>query len=159
MIVFNLHCQDGHRFEGWFASAKDFAAQRKRGLLSCPSCGSSSVDRGLSAPRLNMGAQEPKQPIQAPAAAPAQVPAQKTSDMDGKDAFAVAQMLYSRMLDEVLKSEDVGTRFPEEARKIFYKQAEGRPIRGQATQEEHDELVEEGIPVARLPVPSRDQLN
>jgi hypothetical protein len=158
MIVFDLHCRDGHRFEGWFSSAKDFAAQRKRGLLSCPSCGSSSVDRGLSAPRLNMGAQEPRQPVPAPAAAP--VPAQNTPDMEGKDAFAVAQMLYSRMLDEVLtKSEDVGTRFPEEARRIFYKQAEGRPIRGQATSEEHDELVEEGIPVARLPVPSRNQLN
>jgi hypothetical protein len=156
MIVFDLHCQDGHRFEGWFSSAKDFAAQRKRGLLSCPACGSSSVDRGLSAPRLNMGAQEPAK-LALPV--PAQ-PAQRTPDMEGKDAFAVAQMLYSRMLDEVLtKSEDVGARFPEEARRIFYKQAEGRLIRGQASQEEHDELVEEGIPVARLPVPSRDQLN
>jgi hypothetical protein len=155
MIVFNLHCQDGHRFEGWFASARDFAAQRGRGLLSCPTCGSSTVERGLSAPRLNMGAQEPAQP-QLPV--PAQP--QKTADMEGKDAFAVAQMLYSRMIDEVLtKSEDVGARFPEEARRIFYKQADGRPIRGQATQEEHDALVEEGIPVARLPIPGRGQLN
>ncbi|MCC6210262.1 MAG: DUF1178 family protein [Burkholderiales bacterium] len=161
MIVFNLHCADGHRFEGWFASARDFAAQRKRGLLSCPACGSSNVERGLSAPRLNMGAREPvREKTGVPSQVPAQIPAQKTPEMDGKDAFAVAQILYSRMLDEVLtKSEDVGNRFPDEARRIFYKQAEGRPIRGQATREEHDELVEEGIPVARLPVPSRDQLN
>ena len=146
MIVFDLHCKDGHRFEGWFASARDFASQKKRGLLSCPVCGDSGIERGLSAPRLNMGAVEPKQTPQAPAV-------QKTPDMEGKDAFAVAQILYSRMLDEILtKSEDVGAKFPEEARKIFYQESAGRAIRGQATREEHDALVDEGIPVARFPV-------
>ena len=143
MIVFDLHCKDGHRFEGWFASGKDFASQKKRGLLSCPTCGDTAIDKGLSAPRLNMGAQEPKKQL------PATV--QKTPDMEGKDPFAVAQMLYSRMLDEILtKSEDVGARFPEEARKIYYNESPGRAIRGQATKEEHDELVDEGIPVARF---------
>ena len=151
MIVFDLHCQDGHRFEGWFGSAKDFASQKKRGLLSCPSCGGGEIERALSAPRLNMGAQEPKT---------LPVPSQRTSDMEGKDPFAVAQMLYSRMLDEILtKSEDVGSKFPEEARKIYYKETEGRAIRGQATKEEHDALVDEGIPVARFPVPRSDRLN
>ena len=151
MIVFDLHCKDGHRFEGWFGSSKEFASQKKRGLLSCPTCGETSVERGLSAPRLNMGAQEPKQ----------QAPVQKkTPEMEGKDAFAVAQILYSRMLDEILtKSEDVGSRFPEEARKIYYQESPGRAIRGQATQEEHDALVDEGIPVARFPVPPSDRLN
>jgi hypothetical protein len=152
MIVFDLHCKDGHRFEGWFGSAKDFTAQKKRGLLACPSCGSTGIERGLSAPRLNMGAQEPKKPQ--PQAS------QKTPEMEGKDPFAVAQILYSRMLDEILtKSEDVGNRFPDEARKIYYEKAPGRAIRGQATQEEHDDLVEEGIPVARFPVPPSDRLN
>ena len=152
MIVFDLHCKDGHRFEGWFGSARDFASQKKRGLLSCPACGDNAIEKGLSAPRLNMGAQEPKAPLAAPA--------QKTPDMDGKDAFAVAQMLYSRMLDEILtKSEDVGARFPEEARKIYYQETPARAIRGQATQEEHEALVDEGVPVARFPVPSPDRLN
>lgn len=151
MIVFDLHCKSGHRFEGWFASAKEFASQKKRGLLSCPSCGDASIERGLSAPRLNMGAQERKQ---------VPVPSQKTPDMEGKDPFAVAQMLYSRMLDEILtKSEDVGKKFPEEARKIYYQESPGRAIRGQATQEEHDALVDEGIPVARFPIPGTDRLN
>jgi hypothetical protein len=151
MIVFDLQCAQGHRFEGWFASAKDFGAQKKRGLLSCPSCGSTAVERGLSAPRLNMGAQEPTPPA---------APAQKTPDMEGKDPFAIAQMLYSRMLDEILtKSEDVGSKFPEEARKIYYEESPGRAIRGQATKEEHDELVDEGIPVARFPVPPAGRLN
>lgn len=151
MIVFDLSCRDGHRFEGWFGSAKDFASQKKRGLLSCPTCGGTGIERALSAPRLNMGAQEPKK---------LPVAAQKTPDMEGKDPFAVAQILYSRMLDEILtKSEDVGAKFPEEARKIFYKEAEGRAIRGQATQDEHDALVDEGIPVARFPVPPPERLN
>ena len=153
MIVFDLHCKDGHRFEGWFGSGKDFASQKKRGLLSCPTCGDGSIEKGLSAPRLNMGAQEPKQLKQVPAV-------QKTPDMEGKDPFAVAQILYSRMLDEILtKSEDVGARFPEEARKIYYQETPGRAIRGQATKEEHDALVDEGIPVARFPVIPTDRLN
>jgi hypothetical protein len=150
MIVFDLLCGAGHRFEGWFGSADDFAGQRKRKLLSCPACGSSHVERVPSAARVNLGAPEPKKP-----AAPA-----KTPEMEGKDPFAIAQMLYSKMLDELLtKSEDVGKEFPSEARKIFYKEAPTRAIRGQATNEEHQELVDEGIPVARLPVPPTDKLN
>ena len=152
MIVFDLHCKHGHRFEGWFGSAGDFASQKKRGLLSCPACGNGEIEKGLSAPRLNMGAQEPKKQLP--------TPVQKTPDMEGKDAFAVAQMLYSRMLDEILtKTEDVGSKFPEEARRIYYKEAEGRAIRGQATKEEHDALVDEGIPVARFPAVPTDRLN
>jgi hypothetical protein len=99
-----------------------------------------------------MGAQEPKNQLPAPV--------QKTPDMEGKDPFAVAQILYSRMLDEILtKSEDVGARFPEEARKIYYNESPGRAIRGRATQEEHDALVDEGIPVARFPDVPTDRLN
>jgi hypothetical protein len=148
MIVFDLLCAKGHRFEGWFGSAADFASQKERGLLSCPSCGSARVERIPSATRANLGAVEPPKPPARPSA-----PA-KTPDMEGKDPFAIAQMLYSRMLDELLtKSEDVGRDFPAEARKIFYKESPERAIRGQATQEEHDDLVDEGIPVARLPIP------
>ena len=149
MIVFDLLCGDGHRFEGWFGSAAEFARQRDRKLLSCPSCGSPKVSRVPSATRANLGAAEPK---------PAQ-PA-RTPEMEGKDPFAIAQMLYSRMLDDLLtKSEDVGKAFPAEARKIFYKESPARAIRGQATNEEHQDLVDEGIPVARLPVPPTDKLN
>jgi len=153
MIVFDLLCGEGHRFEGWFGSADDFASQRDRKLLCCPTCGSAKVRRVPSATRANLGAPEPKT---------AKVPAQpaKTPDMEGKDPFAVAQMLYSRMLDELLtKSEDVGKEFPTEARKIFYNESPARAIRGQATSEQHRELLEEGIPVARLPVPPADKLN
>jgi hypothetical protein len=138
MIVFDLLCAAGHPFEGWFASADDFTSQKARSLLQCPSCGSAEVHRVPSASRFNLGAVEPK-PAQ-PAKAP-----EKTPDMAGK---------YSRMLDELLtKTEDVGKDFPAEARRIYYKEAPDRAIRGQATEQEHDDLVDEGVPVARLPLP------
>ena len=150
MIVFDLLCAGGHRFEGWFASAADFASQNERRLVACPACGSASVERIPSATRANLGAQPPKEVKKV----------EKTPEMEGKDAFAIAQILYSRMLDELLtKSEDVGKQFPEEARRIHYKEAPARAIRGQATDEEHDELVDEGIPVARLPFPPSGSLN
>ena len=150
MIVFDLLCSAGHRFEGWFGSAADYDSQRERRLLSCPSCGSAQVERVPSATRANLGAEPPKAPQQPG----------KTPDMEGKDPFAIAQMLYSRMLDELLtKTEDVGRDFPAEARDIFYERTDRRAIRGQATQEEHDELLDEGIPVARFPVPPGGKVN
>ena len=127
MIVFDLLCGEGHRFEGWFGSAEDFASQRERGLLSCPACGSAQVSKVPSATRANLGAPEPN-----PAPKPERAP-EKTPEMEGKDPFTIAQMLYSRMLDEVLKAEDVGSEFPSEAHKIFYSQSPSRAIRGQAT--------------------------
>jgi hypothetical protein len=150
MIVFDLLCASGHRFEGWFASAADFASQNERQLVSCPSCGSAHVERVPSATRANLGAQAPK---------PEKKP-EKTPDMEGKDPFAIAQMLYSRMLDELItKSEDVGKQFPDEARRIHYNEAPARAIRGEATAEQHQELVDEGIPVLRVPVPPSEKLN
>jgi hypothetical protein len=158
MIVFDLLCGEGHRFEGWFGSAADFAAQKERRQLACPTCGNAKVERVPSASRVNLGAPEPKP---APKKAPSNGPGvlQRVPEMEGKDPFAIAQMLYSRMLDELLtKSEDVGKNFPAEARRIFYEEAPARAIRGVASAQEHDELVDEGIPVARLPLPP-GQLN
>jgi len=150
MIVFDLLCGEGHRFEGWFGSAADFAAQKERRQLACPSCASAQVERVPSVSRVNLGAPEPKPK---PAAKGTTHP-QRTPEMEGKDPFAIAQMLYSRMLDELLtKTQDVGTDFPAEARRIFYEEAPARAIRGVASDQEHDELVDEGIPVARLPLP------
>lgn len=148
MIVFDLVCGSGHRFEGWFGSSDEFASQCERGLLSCPNCGASRVERVPSATRFNAGAQE-----RVPAAAP-------DPQLQGKDPMALAQILYARMVDEMLaKSEDVGPAFPEEARRIHYQEAPARAIRGEATSEEHAELLEEGIAVLRIAVPSRDQMS
>ena len=145
MIVYDLKCGAGHRFEGWFASASDFTGQQEGRQLACPSCSDEQIERMPSATRINVGAVEKPQ---APVAS------------EGKDAFAIAQLLYSQMLDELLtKSEDVGREFPEEARRIFYDESPARAIRGVATQAEHEEMVEEGIPIARLPIPPRNRLN
>ena len=152
MIVFDIQCDSGHRFEGWFSSVGDYDSQRSRGLLSCPSCGSESVSRIPSATRINVGA----------AGRGAEVPGPRSAEAPPApaDALPLAQKLYSRFLDEVLtKSEDLGTRFPDEARRIHYNEAPARLIRGVATPEEHAELVDEGIPVARLPVPTKGEMN
>jgi len=143
MKIYDLLCVGGHRFEGWFASAEDYKGQKRRGLLGCPTCGSQEVDRVPSAARINTGASQPAP--QAPV---------------GHDPLALAQKLYSRMLDELLtKSEDVGVAFPAEARRIHYQEVPARSIRGEASQEEHDALVDEGIPVARLPIPPSRRWN
>ena len=143
MKIFDLQCGVGHRFEGWFASSEDFTAQRAQGLVGCPSCGAQDVDRVPSATRFNTGAPQPAAKEEA-----------------GKDPLALAQKLYSRMLDELLKrSEDVGNEFPAEARRIHYHEAPGRMIRGQASREEHEALVEEGIPVLRMPFPPAKDWN
>lgn len=137
MKIFDLQCGAGHRFEGWFASAEEFAVQRSRGLVGCPSCGAQEVDRIPSATRFNTGA-----------------PLPVARDEKTQDPLALAQKLYSRMLDELLtRSEDVGAEFPAEARRIHNREAPERMIRGQASQEEHEELLDEGIPVLRMPIP------
>jgi hypothetical protein len=143
MKIFDLQCGAGHRFEGWFASAEEFAAQSAQGLVGCPSCGTQEVDRIPSATRFNTGAPRPV-----------------ATDTKGQDPLALAQKLYSRMLDELLtRSEDLGTEFPAEARRIHYHEAPARTIRGQASKEEHEALVDEGIPVLRMPIPRAKDWN
>ncbi len=133
MKVFNLACEHNHPFEGWFASAEDFDDQIARGLLECPVCSSRQVRKLLSAPRLNLSSSEP-----APAATP-----------------EAAQALMLRLARHLMKNtEDVGERFAEEARRIHYKEAPERGIRGQASLEEARELAQEGIEVLALPMPA-----
>lgn len=144
MKIFDLQCGAGHRFEGWFGSAEEFAVQREQGLVGCPSCGVHQVERVPSATRFNTGA---PQPLEKKPEGP-------------QDALALAQKLYSRMLDELLtRSEDLGSEFPAEARRIHYQEAPERMIRGEASDEEHDALIEEGIAVARLPIPPAKRWN
>ena len=148
MIVFDLMCAGQHRFEGWFASAEDFASQKARAIVSCPVCGTAEIERVPSTSRINMGAVEVRPTARTDAA------------LEGRDAHAVAEILKARILDLVLaNTEDVGAEFPAEARRIHYGDSAARAIRGQASQEEHDSLVEEGVPVARLPVPPRKSWN
>ena len=158
MIVFNLGCDKGHRFDGWFGSSDDYVSQCERGLLECPVCGDKRITKLLSAPRLNLnvgsGAEgESKQPENnLPVAAEAAERAR----------MLAAQTEFYRQLRLMLeKSDDVGERFAEEARKIHYKEVEPRQIHGVTSREEAVELLEEGVSVLPLPfgVKRRDKLN
>jgi hypothetical protein len=143
MIVYELICVEEHRFEGWFASAEAFAHQRESGLLACPVCSSPAVEK-LPSARIRRGAQPaPEAPQTSPPAATQQAPVANRSTMT-----------LASFIDRVLQStEDVGARFPEEARKIHYEEAPRRGIRGVASREEAEALADEGIAVFPLPVP------
>ena len=142
MIVFDLGCENGHRFEGWFASGEDFEHQTSRKLVSCPSCGNSSISRLPHASHIRSAGKE-----RAPRAEPATPGEQQYSNV-GAD-------LLSKVVEHVIShTEDVGTAFPEEARKIHYREAPERRIRGTASREEVAALREEGIEVVALPVPA-----
>jgi len=147
MIVYELICADEHRFEGWFASAEVFDRQRDAGLVACPVCSSAAVEK-LPSARIRCGAQPaPEEQPSAMATMPKQAPAARRSTMT-----------LASFIDHVLQnSEDVGSRFPEEARKIHYDEAPRRGIRGIASPEEAEALAEEGIPVLPLPIPAPDE--
>ncbi|BEP60972.1 DUF1178 family protein [Variovorax sp. V213] len=148
MKVLDLRCSHGHGFEGWFASNEAFETQLSAGLVECPVCADTRIVKLLSAPRLNLGnAKEPAGAAAAPgpaSAAKAQLPAEMSPEAR-----------WMRAVREVLaKTEDVGERFADEARKMHYGEAEERGIRGQATREQTEALLEEGIPVMPLPIPA-----
>ena len=146
MKVFDLQCTQGHLFEGWFGSDDDFQAQKARGLLACPLCNDAEVRRLPSAPRLNLSG------AQAPQATPAAAPAATTTATVARTADMQSAWLQA-MRQLVERTEDVGERFAEEARRIHYGEVAQRGIRGQASPEETRELLEEGIGVLPLPVP------
>jgi hypothetical protein len=139
VIVFDLCCDSQHRFEGWFASGRDFDRQLERKLLLCPVCSSGEIVRVPHAVRINSGARD-----DAPAPAPGPHP---------QYANLGAEVL-TRLVEHIIENtDDVGAAFPEEARKIHYREVPERHIRGTASRKEVDALAEEGIEVAALPVP------
>ena len=156
MKVFDLQCEAGHGFEGWFGSEEDYQSQCARGLLTCPLCGSAEVVRLPSAPRLNLSTSRAETPS-ARSAAPVQVPSPRPVSHPAPAATPErqeAEAIFLQAVRHVLAhTEDVGPRFAEEARRIHHGDAEARGIRGQATPEERRELREEGIEVLALPVP------
>ncbi len=152
MIIYDLACDNEHRFEGWFRSADDFAAQQERQLVSCPHCDSSDVRRVPSAVSISTHPSAPaeKQPTQrSGGTGTALLPA-------GTEVMAMYRQFVQAMFDS---SEDVGSAFADTARKIHNQEAPERPIRGHATDEECDALRDEGIPVLRLPSVKKEDLN
>ncbi|MCB1886801.1 MAG: DUF1178 family protein [Rhodocyclaceae bacterium] len=140
MIVFDVACELGHRFEGWFASAEAFASQNERGLVTCPVCGSGRVTRQLSAPYVSTprhgGPDRPSAPL---------------------DPATVRRQLAASLRAMAVGAEDVGQAFAEEARRIHYGESDPRRVRGQASREDVESLLDEGIGI--LPVPGDDDLH
>jgi hypothetical protein len=135
LIILNLQCDQGHRFEGWFASRVAFDEQAARNEVGCPLCQSLRIVALPAALRVLRNA-----------SAPAAIP-----KPDAGQA-AVAQ-LFQALTALARKAENVGDRFPEEARRIHYEEVAARSIRGQATHEEAMELLDEGIMVLPVLVP------
>jgi hypothetical protein len=138
VIVFDLGCDNQHRFEGWFASGEDFDSQLTKKLLQCPVCGSGNVVRVPHALRINTGAHAAPRPG-------LRAPEQQYANLGVE--------LLNKLIEHIVETtEDVGSAFPEEARKIHYRETAERHIRGTASPKEIEALADEGIEIAALPV-------
>ena len=155
MIRYNLRCERGHAFESWFQSSSAYEAQEKRKLVNCPSCGSAKVERAIMAPQIvsKKGRES---------AAPASAAATDVTT-PGSTPLLMAQERELRaklreLRDHIVKNADnVGERFPNEARKMHYGDIEHRPIYGEASPDEARSLIEEGVEVSPLPVLPEDR--
>lgn len=142
MKIFDLICDHGHRFEGWFGSGEEYDRQRREALLVCPVCASAHVERLPSASYI--GKARPASADASAATAPEPVTRQPVANLGG-------QALVKLMEHIMRNTENVGGRFPEEARKIHYGESDERRIRGTASTEEVEALKDEGIDVFALP--------
>lgn len=161
MIVFDLSCDNGHVFEGWFGSSGDFVTQKDRGLLTCPQCGSGEVLKAPMAPAVpQKGNQksstsreqrpEVTADVQAPDAPDAQVMSNGQMPPEVQQALKKLAEAQSKAL---AKSKWVGKKFADDARAMHYGEREAEPIHGETSLEEAERLVDEGIEVAPLPFP------
>ena len=156
MIRYALRCERDHAFESWFQDSSAFDVQVKRRLVSCPACGSVKVEKAIMAPQIvSKKGRETIAP--APAQAPTPAPAPAGTEA-GSTPLLMAQERELRaklkeLRDHIVKNADnVGERFPNEARKMHYGEIEHRPIYGEASPEEARALIDEGVEVSPLPV-------
>lgn len=155
MIRYALACDRGHAFESWFANSATYDKQVKRGLVTCPACGSAKVEKAIMAPQLARKDRDRSEPasIETPAAAPAAEDKTPVAMMSPHEQEFRAKLKELR--DHLVKNADnVGPKFPDEARKMHYGEIEHRSIYGEASPDEAKELYEEGIefhPLPRLP--------
>jgi hypothetical protein len=152
MIRYALTCDQGHAFESWFQNSAAYDKQAKRGLVTCPVCGSSKVEKTLMAPRLSgvkKGGDAPAPPAPPPPTASTEAPAPVA--MVSPQERELRKKL-KELREHLVKNADyVGQRFPEEARKMHYGETEHRSIYGEASPEQAKELHEEGIEFHPLP--------
>jgi hypothetical protein len=147
--VFDLQCEQGHVFEGWFGSDDSYETQQARGLLSCPVCNSDRVSKKLSAPRLNVShIRNPASPV----AEPSSVGKSTAVAAPATEQLTKLQAEIMRHIRQMVRNtENVGDRFAQEARLMHEGEAQERAIRGTATPEEREELMQEGIAVMPIP--------
>jgi hypothetical protein len=153
MIRYNLRCDAGHAFESWFQNSSAYESQEKRKLVGCPACGSTNVERAIMAPQIVSKKKDRAEPAPAaPATASTEVAAPgSTPLMMAQERELRAKLKELR--DHIVKNADnVGERFPNEARKMHYGELEHRPIYGEASPEEARSLIDEGVEVSPLPV-------
>lgn len=149
MIVFDLSCDSGHRFEGWFASSDDFDTQRERGILMCPECDSVHVSKAPMAPAVPAKGNRRVEVSSAPN------PAKPVSNAVMPPAVAKAMRALANAQTEALKDSTwVGDKFAEKSRAMHYGEADTETIHGQATMQEAKDLTDEGIAIAPLPFPA-----
>ena len=150
MIRYNLRCEKGHAFESWFQSSAAYESQEKRNLVSCPSCGSVKVERAIMAPQI-VTRKGREQAAPAPAAPVETTGSESTPLLMAQEVELRTKLKELR--DHIVKNADnVGERFPNEARKMHYGDIEHRPIYGEASAEEARALIDEGVEVSPLPV-------
>jgi hypothetical protein len=158
MIRYSLACERGHAFESWFANSSAYDKQAKRGLVACPVCGSTKVDKAIMAPRLARGDKAidvPAPAAPAAASAPAALPAAQGAEpvaMISPQERELRAKLKELRDHLVQNSDNVGRKFPEQARKMHYGEIEHRSIHGEASPQEAKELYEEGIEFQPLPI-------
>jgi hypothetical protein len=156
MIRYSLACERGHAFDSWFANSSAYDKQAKRGLVACPMCGSTKVEKAIMAPRLARTDKAIDVPAPAPAPAPTPEPAAPQATEPVAMLSPQERELRSKLKelrDHLVKnSENVGRKFPEQARKMHYGELEHRSIYGEASPQEAKELHEEGIEFHPLPI-------
>ena len=156
MIRYSLACERRHAFDIWFKNSADYEKQSKRSLVTCPECGSAKVEKALMAPALGRGANK-KASVASPEPAS---PPEQTAPAEAKSPVAMMspqekefRAKLKELRDHLTKNaENVGGRFPEEARKMHYGEIEHRSIYGEASPQDARELHEEGIEFHPLPV-------
>lgn len=160
MIRYSLACERGHEFESWFANSSAYDKQAKRGLVACPMCGSTRIEKAIMAPRLTRSDKAIDVPAPASAAAPAPAPtAASTPAPQGAEPVAMIspqerelRSKLKELRDHLTKNaENVGRKFPEQARQMHYGEIEHRSIYGEASPQEAKELHEEGVEFHPLP--------
>lgn len=149
MIVYDLTCDQDHEFESWFKNSSAYDSLRKSRKVSCPICSSTKIRKAPMAPRISKSGVKELAVPEVPAA-PSSAPDGRNDDMES--AMKKAVEAIKELQETVEKTFDnVGDKFPEEARKIHYGEADARGIYGEATAEEAKELVEEGVEIAAVP--------